>query len=143
MSVFKSVRKALELSTDSITGFPGSDRRDWENVNFDPEIVSETWVRLNVIPVSDRPSTRGGTPQMRLDGLFLISIFTPTNQGPDAADELADEICSTYTVGSLVSADGVNVRFEYAERGQGSEPAESPWYMVQVTARWFTYYQKI
>jgi len=135
-SNLSEIRAALEESVANISGIPAAAQRAWDNVRFEPT-VGTTWVKMTLIPLNDRPATRGDTPQYRTDGFFQISIFTPEGQGAGEAEALAETISDSYTVSDVLTKNSTSVRFEFAEIGQGM--TESPWYMVPVTIRWYSY----
>ena len=92
---------------------------------------------MTLIPVTSRPAVRGSNPQIRHDGLFQVDVFVPENQGAGAAEILADAVRAAYTVDDVLTQNSVNVRFEYAERGQGI--LDTPWFQVPVTIAWYAY----
>jgi hypothetical protein len=136
MTAFNEIREALETEIANVTGIPASSQRAWENAQFEPT-PGTTWVRMTLQPTEQRPAVRGGSPQLRYQGLFLVDVFTEVDQGPSEADELADNIRAQYSVGTILTAGSTTVRFEYAERGQGT--TDPPWYMVPVEIAWYSY----
>lgn len=138
MSVMSDIRAALESEIANVTGIPSAQYRAWENVKFKPD-ENQTWVRMQISPLSQRPAVRGPDPQLRHDGLFLVDVFVPDKIGPNSADVLADAIRDHFTVDDVYTSNTVNVRFRYSERRAGIQ--DGPWYMVPVTIAWYTYHK--
>lgn len=136
MSQVGDIRAALEERLDTIVGFPSAANRAYENVNFRPT-TGATWARITLSITGIEPATRGDNPQYRYDGLFLVTLAGPQDQGPGALDDLADLVRQAYTVSDVLTKNGVNVRFLFSDRSQGF--SDTPWYLVPVTVRWYTY----
>lgn len=136
MSDASNIRAALEERLAVVSGFPSAANRAYENVRFVPT-DGTTWARIATNFSRTRPAVRGPSPSERWDGLFLVDVFAPENAGPGAAFDLAYAIKAAYTVDDVLTKNGVNVRIDYAELGQGI--STSPWYLVPVTVAWYTY----
>lgn len=136
MTVMQNIRAALEQQIANVAGIPSASNRAWENVRFSPA-TNTAWVRMALVPTTSRPAVRGPAPQIRHDGFFLITTHTPEGAGPAAADALADAIRAAFTVDTGLAAGGVNVRFNYAERG--SAVLDPPWYIVTTSVSWYSY----
>lgn len=136
MSVGNDIRAALEQEIANVSGVPASSQRAWENARFEPT-TGTTWLRMRLQPTETRPATRGDSPQIRHQGLFLVDVFAPADEGPASAETLADAIRDRYTVSKVLTENSTNVRFDYAERGQGV--IDHPWYMVPVAIAWYAY----
>ncbi len=137
MSAFNDIRQALEERVVQLSGIPDANHRKWENARFDPP-TGETWIRTTLIPNEQRPSARGDNALTRADGFLVVDVFIPENQGPAEADTLADTIRGGYTVSTVLTNNGTAVRFDYAERNEGS--FDAPWYSVSVTIKWYAYF---
>lgn len=136
MTVMQNIRAALEQQIANVSGIPSSANRAWENVRFSPT-TGTAWVRMALVPTTSRPAVRGPSPQIRHDGVFLVTAHLPEGDGPAAADALADAIRAAFTVDTGLTSGGVTVRFNYAERG--SAILDTPWYIVTVSISWYTY----
>jgi hypothetical protein len=136
MGTTQEIRRALETRVGTVTGFPSAGNRAWENVRFEPT-PGTSWARMVLVPDTQRPATRGPSPQIRYDGSFLIVLHFPEGTGAGAIDDLADDVRDAFTVDDVVTAEGTNVRFEWSERNDGV--LDPPWYVVTVTVRWYTY----
>lgn len=141
MSAIADIRNALEAHVSNIVGVPSTPSvaaaNDWENVLFTPDVdpVPVGFFRIRFAPTSRRPTDITATGVKRYDGLFLIDVFWPSNEGPNAADEKADAIIDAYDAGGTLTSNGVNVRLEYAERRAGAI-FDPPWYQVPVSIKW-------
>jgi len=136
MTAMTDIRSALEQQVITVSGFPNSSNRAWENVRFEPT-EGTTWARMNIIPSAMRPAVRGASPQLLYEGLFLVDIFAPEGNGANGADTLADAVRAAFTVDDVLTVNSTNVRFRYSERGQGL--VDSPWYQVPVSVAWYSY----
>lgn len=136
MTVMNSIRAALEQQIANVSGIPSSANRAFENVRFTPT-TNTAWVRMALVPVTSRPSVRGPSPQIRYDGSFLVTAHLPEGGGPAAADALADAIRAAFSVDTGLTSGGINVRFNYSERGVAV--LDTPWYIVTTTAAWYAY----
>lgn len=136
MTVTADIRAALEGQIANVTGIPSSANRAWENVEFTPD-TGTSWVRMTLAPGEQRPAVRGPSPQILHEGIFLVDVFVPTGNGPNAAEALADAIRDQFTVDDVYTSNGANVRFRWSERGQGI--VDEPWYLVPVTVSWYSY----
>lgn len=130
------IRSALEQKLATVPGLPSAAYRAWEAIEFAPT-EGQPYVKVAFDVKSIRPAVRGSNPQKRWDGYFHVGIVYPTGSGPFQADDLADAVCEAFTVNTVLTESGVNVRFEYAESGQGM--TEGPWYIVPVVIRWYSY----
>lgn len=136
MTVMQDIRAALEQQIANVSGIPSTANRAWENVRFIPT-TNTAWVRMALVPVTSRPAVLGPNPQIRHDGSFLVTAHLPEGAGPAAADALADAIRAAFTVDTGLTSGGVNVRFNYAERGVAV--LDPPWYIVTVSIAWYSY----
>jgi len=132
-SIYDNIRTALETELANISGIPDI---AWENVSYSPTTGS-SFVRPMFVPTVREPSVRGLNPQMYYQGLFRVMCYTPDNQGPSAADDLADSVIETFEGATDISNGGTTVSIRYAEREQGI--LESPWYYVPVSIGWYIY----
>lgn len=136
MTVMQNIRAALEQQIANVSGIPSTSNRAWENVRFTPT-TNSAWVRMALVPTTSRPAVRGPNPQIRHDGVFLVTAHLPEGSGPAAADALADAIRAAFTVDTGLTSGGVTVRFNYAERGVAV--LDAPWYIVTVSISWYTF----
>lgn len=133
-SVYDDIRQALEVKLNSTSGLPS--QIAWENVKFSPT-TGTAYMEVRLVPVTRRPATRGSNPQQRYDGFFRILVYVPENEGPSAADDYVNTLIEAFDATTDLSANGINVSIDYAERAQGIP--QSPWYYVPVQIGWYTY----
>ncbi len=134
MSLFSDIRAALEEQVSNISGAPSS--LSWENVDFDAT-AGQSHLRLELVPISSEPAVRGYSPQELHRGRFSIGVFTPENEGPNAADVLADAVRDAFAPTTDLTKNSTTVRIRTASRGQGV--LISPFYFVPVEVSWYTY----
>jgi hypothetical protein len=105
----------------------------WENVPFEPT-PGQAWLRFTLIPVSQRPTDVTATGLKRIDALFQVDVFAPADNGPAAAETLAEAVIAAYAPGDPLTSNGVSVQVEYAEVNT-SAVYDPPWYAVSVTIK--------
>ena len=134
MSVYANIRASLELQIANVPGIPGPSNRAWQNVRFAPS-TGHSWVRMTFQPSRRRPLdvTAGGT--QRIDGVFLIDVFTPEGSGPSLAEDLADNVVTTFEAGTVLGSGSVQTQIEYAEISRAANQ-DSPWFQIPVTVKW-------
>ena len=138
-TVHQDIRAALEVEIAAIPGIPAGVEIAWDNVPFEPT-TGQSWIKSVLVPAFARPATRGPQHFTRYSGQLLVVVHTPENEGPAVADAYADAIRDHFTVNNSYAKDGVEVRFEWAERNAGV--LDSPWWVVTVTISWYTYSQR-
>lgn len=136
MGTTRDIRAALEQRLDTVSGFPNSANRHWENTRFKPT-PGTTWAKLLLVPDTQRPAVRGPSPQIRYDGTFLIVIHYPEGLGAGLVDDMADDVRDAFTVDDVLTENSTNVRFEWSERDDGI--IDEPWYIVTVSVKWYSY----
>ena len=131
MAGISDVRNALEAHASTISGVPSD--LSWENVPFEPT-PGQSWLRFTLIPISQRPTDVTATGLKRIDALFQVDVFVPVDNGPAAAETLAEAVIAAYAPGDPLTSNGVSVQVEYAEVNSAAiyEPS---WYSVSVTIK--------
>jgi len=131
MAGISDVRNALEAHASTISGVPSG--LAWENVPFEPT-PGNPWLRFTLTPVSQRPTDVTATGLKRIDALFQVDAFVPADNGPAAAETLAEAVIAAYAPGDPLTSNGVSVQVEYAEVNT-SAVYDPPWYSVSVTIK--------
>jgi len=142
VTVTQDIRTALEVQLKTIATLPtnsdtGFDNISWENRHFIPK-KGETYIRLQLTKTSSKPASAGVTAPILHEGLLILDIFLPDNEGPFAGDKLADEIVAAFnpqTNGLVFNGRTVSIRS--AERF--SALSNPPFYLVPVSVQWFSY----
>jgi len=134
MSLFSDIRAALEEQVSTISGVPTN--LSWENVDFNPT-HGESYLRLELVPISSEPAVRGFNPQEVHRGRFSVGVFVPENEGPNAADTLADAVRDAFSPTTQLTKNTIKVCIRTARRGQGF--LASPYYFVPVEINWYCY----
>lgn len=139
MSVLNDIRAALESDLVNVTDIPAL--ANWEVENGPRYVPTEgvPWVRVQCARTSRRPATRGTNPTFRHEGIFTVTIMWPKGLGAGDAETLADSIVSRYDVGDVKTSGGVPVRFDYSETGDADGESDPAWYILPVTAAWYSY----
>ena len=133
MSIYDSIRAALETKLSNIAGIPPI---SYENVKYEPQ-SGQTWVSCKLVPAIRRPAVRGLNPQQEYTGSFLVMIHAPENQGPNAADVLANTIINDFDATTDINDAGIILSIRYAERRPGYN--RSPWYVIPIDISWYIY----
>tara|TARA_R110000772_G_scaffold7145_9_gene24506 strand:- start:951 stop:1373 length:423 start_codon:yes stop_codon:yes gene_type:complete len=137
-SIHNDIRAALESHLAATAGLPSI---AYENVAFEPA-TGTSYLSIQYLPTANRPAVRGLNPQLRYQGVFSVSVFTPEGQGPATADDYTNKVIDAFAATTDISftngdAETITVSIDYAERQQGI--IDSPWYFVPINIGWYIY----
>ena len=133
MSIYKTIRAALDVKLASVSGLPDV---VFANVPYQ-ESPDTAFITANLTPVSRRPAVVGYNPQQEYRGLYSIVICTPENQGVGTAYSYADIIAEAFDATTDISYSGEVVSVDYSE--VGTSYYDSPFYRTPVTIGWHIY----
>lgn len=108
------------------------------NKNFTPPNPPARHFRVSIFR---NPTSRPAFRTKVINGLMQVSVFSPLNEGPAPADELAGSIVSHFDPSNpWLTSEGVTVRMDpgsppYA--GSAMRDPDGAYWMVPVTIRWF------
>jgi|TARA_R110000787_G_scaffold101404_2_gene206858 hypothetical protein len=137
-SIQNDIRAALESHLAGTSGLPSI---AYENVAFEPT-TGTSFLKVQYLPTVTRPAVRGLNPQLRYQGIFAVTVFTPEGKGPAAADDYSNKVIDAFAATTDISftngdAETIKVSIDYAERQQGI--IDSPWYFVPINIGWYIY----
>ena len=137
-SIQNDIRAALESHLAATSGLPSI---SYENVAFEPT-TGTSFLKVQYLPTVTRPAVRGLNPQLRYQGVFSVTVFSPEGQGPATADDYANKVIDAFAATTDISftngdAETIIVSIDYAERQQGM--IDSPWYFVPINIGWYIY----
>ena len=137
-SIQNDIRAALESHLAGTSGLPSI---AYENVAFEPT-TGTSFLKVQYFPTATRPAVRGLNPQLRYQGIFAVTVFTPEGKGPAAADDYSNKVIDAFAATTDISftngdAETIKVSIDYAERQQGI--IDSPWYFVPINIGWYIY----
>jgi hypothetical protein len=137
-SIQNDIRAALESHLAGTSGLPSI---AYENVAFEPT-TGTSFLKVQYLPTATRPAVRGLNPQLRYQGIFAVTVFTPEGKGPAAADDYSNKVIDAFAATTDISftngdAETIKVSIDYAERQQGI--IDSPWYFVPINIGWYIY----
>jgi len=137
-SIQNDIRAALESHLAGTSGLPSI---AYENVPFEPT-TGTSFLKVQYLPTVTRPAVRGLNPQLRYQGIFAVTVFTPEGKGPAAADDYSNKVIDAFAATTDISftngdAETIKVSIDYAERQQGI--IDSPWYFVPINIGWYIY----
>ena len=137
-SIQNDIRAALESHLAGTSGLPDI---AYENVAFEPT-TGTSFLTVQYLPTVTRPAVRGLNPQLRYQGVFSVTVFTPEGRGPATADDYANKVIDAFAATTDISftnidAETIKVSIDYAERQQGI--IDSPWYFVPINIGWYIY----
>jgi hypothetical protein len=137
-SIQNDIRAALESHLAGTSGLPSI---AYENVAFEPT-TGTSFLKVQYLPTATRPAVRGLNPQLRYQGIFAVTVFTPEGKGPAAADDYSNKVVDAFAATTDISftngdAETIKVSIDYAERQQGI--IDSPWYFVPINIGWYIY----
>lgn len=133
MSVYNSIRAALEVKLSGITNIPPI---VYENTSFSPT-TGTPYISCNFLPTSRRPSEVGNNPFNKYSGLFAINVYTPEEVGSKENQDLCNLILAAFPSTHDLSHNGQVVRVEYAEQGGASK--SPPWFITPLNIAWYAY----
>lgn len=134
MTIMNDIREALETKLAGGAGLPTAIY--YPGVGNDPDPETDH-LRVQLLPTSRRPAVRGGTPQHRYQGLFVVTVCTRSREGSGAALDYADTLLALFNGSTDVVGTSVTVSIDYSE---ASAPyMEEPFYCVPVNVAWYIY----
>ena len=137
-SIQNDIRAALESKLAATADLPTI---AYENVAFEPT-TGTSFLKVQYLPTVTRPAVRGLNPQLRYQGVFSVTVFTPEGKGPATADDYTNTVIDAFAATTDISftngdAETIIVSIDYAERQQGM--VDSPWYFVPINIGWYIY----
>ena len=137
-SIHNDIRAALETHISTTADLPTI---AYENVVFVPT-TGTSFIRVMYLPTVTRPAVRGLNPQLRYQGVFAVTVFTPEGNGPSTADDYVNKVINAFQATTDISftnaqSQTIKVSIDYAERQQGL--IDSPWYYVPINIGWYIY----
>jgi hypothetical protein len=137
-SIHNDIRAALETHISTTANLPNI---AYENVVFEPT-TGTSFIRVQYLPTVTRPAVRGLNPQLRYQGVFAVTVFTPEGNGPSTADDYVNKVINAFQATTDISftnsqSETIKVSIDYAERQQGL--IDSPWYYVPINIGWYIY----
>ena len=137
-SIHNDIRAALETHISTTANLPTI---AYENVAFEPT-TGTSFVKVQYLPTITQPAVRGLNPQLRYQGIFAVTVFTPEGNGPSTADDYVNKVIDAFQATTDISftnaqSQTIKVSIDYAERRQGL--IDSPWYYVPINIGWYIY----
>ena len=137
-SIHNDIRAALETHISTTANLPTI---AYENIAFEPT-TGTSFIRVQYLPTVTRPSVRGLNPQLRYQGVFAVTVFTPEGNGPSTADDYVNKVIDAFQATTDISftnaqSETIKLSIDYAERQQGL--IDSPWYYVPINIGWYIY----
>ena len=132
-NIQREIRSALETNLSSVVDVP---QIAYENVPYKPT-TGTSYIQINYLPTSRRPSVRGLNPIQRYEGIFAITCYAPEGNGPDAAEEIAENVMNAFEATTSLTSNNATVSIDYSEVKQGY--LDSPWFVVPVNIGWYAY----
>ena len=137
-SIHNDIRAALETHISTTANLPTI---AYENVAFEPT-TGTSFIRVQYLPTVTRPAVRGLNPQLRYQGVFAVTVFTPEGNGPSTADDYVNKVINAFQATTDISftnaqSETIKLSIDYAERRQGL--IDSPWYYVPINIGWYIY----
>src|SRR5438132_13908963 len=108
----QNIRAALEKRLIAVTGLPIMAP---EGVKFRPTI-GVPFVEPTILVISERPASIGDAYYVLHEGEFIIVLAFPNGQGMGAIEAMANLVKEEFRVNATSTANGITVRFRYAEK---------------------------
>lgn len=137
MSYFNEIQAALDTRAYAFAtgnGFTG--QVAWENAPFTPT-ANTPWMRTTLLPAETEQRILGTNGLNRIQGIYQVDLFYPTEQGSGAARDKADSVISYFKRGTTATYSATKVIILKAYRS----PAliENDWYHIPINISWYSY----
>lgn len=133
MTITNDIRQALDAHLAATANVP---EIAFQAVGYEQQPLV-THIRVEFIPTSRRPASRGPNPQNRHQGLYIMTVCTPEDNGSGPALDIADMLMGRFDGSSDIAGIETTVSIEYSEAGTGF--MDPPFYCVPVSVAWYTY----
>jgi len=133
MTVMNDIRQALDARLAATSGLPSV---FFENVPNE-QVPTTSHVRVQFISTSRRPANRGPNPQHRIQGLYILTVCTPIDEGSGLALDYVDSLLDRFNGSSDVAGVAITVSIEYSEAQ--SAFVDEPFYCVPIEIAWYAY----
>jgi hypothetical protein len=137
MTIMNDIRACLDTHLTSTVGVPPIAR---QNVDYQAT-TGTSFIKVDLVPTSRRPATRGLNPQQRYDGLYSILICTPEGMGPGAGYDIADILLASFNAATDINYTAlggpIDVSIDYSE--VRTSFLDSPFYCTPITVGWYIY----
>lgn len=133
MPIMNDIRATLDGALADLSNLPPI---AFENAPFS-QIAGSAHLRTSLFLTSRRPAVRGPNPQHRYQGLYQITIATPTDIGTGDAFDYADTLMDAFDGSTDIIGDNATVSIEYAELG--TQVFSDPFYLLPVQVAWYVY----
>ena len=100
-SVFSGVRSTLRQVLQNIPELSSGWEFAWEGRKYKPTI-GQAYVREELIPIDSPVESLGTNGLVREDFIYQLSVFSPTNDGLFAQEDLVDAIRAVFRSGSQI-----------------------------------------
>ena len=130
MGAFGAIRAALE------TGFEGLSTtwtKFYEGMIVEPS-EGDSFMTSHIMPVSSVVATIGLDPLIEHQGVYQITLYTPSGTGSGSIFTAADAVNSLFKAGAQFSSSGVSCRI--TECSMGPPTNWNSWYAVPVSIRY-------
>jgi hypothetical protein len=133
MSLYQTIRAALETRAVTAAGFPGSSQRAYEGVIFAPTLKT-TYARMTNMPALGRPFSVSAARKEHI-GTFQVDLFGAPGAGAGAIESLADAVKAVFSPGLRLPKNGEIIIIDWSER-VGIISADPKWLQCPVSVRW-------
>lgn len=107
----------------------------WPNMVFQPGEAE--YLLPSLLPARPGAGSLGINGQDRLQGIYQVLVYSPSNAGPGPAMTRADEVATQFARGTNLSAGGDVVSCERAWPGPAFHSGGR--FVVPVSVAWFSY----
>jgi hypothetical protein len=133
MTIVSDIRAALETHLATTPALP---RIAYPNVPFEQNALA-AHIEVDFSPTSRTPANRGPNPQYRHQGLFVLTVCVPEDQGSGQAYDIADVLLGRFAGSSDVLGFALPVSINTSEvLGDFKRP---PFFCVPVSVSWYAY----
>lgn len=137
MSVYKSIRGALETTLIGVSSIP---RVVPDNVNYTP-ITGVPYVVSYFDPYFRKPAVRGTSPRQEYRGSYNLLVYSPYGGGPGASDDIAELILAAFeaTTDLTFTSGGVATTVNIRSSERKGSTTDGSWFITPVEVQWYNY----
>lgn len=130
---FLDISAALAGRLNTLSGLPPV---AWMNRKYEP-VPGTLFLRETVLPAEAFQAEQGDSGRDLHSGIYQVDVFSPVDQGKNAAIVQADAIADHFSRGTTLTYNGINVRLTRTSLGAGFN--DGAWWIVPVNIRYQSY----
>ncbi len=130
---FLDISAALSGRLNSLSGLPPV---AWMNQQYEPE-PGTLFLRETLLPADVYQVEQGESGRDLYSGIYQVAVFSPSDEGKNAAIVQADAIADHFSRGTILTYNSIRVRITRASLGASNN--DRLWWIVPVNIRYQSY----